>query len=835
MVKGEYWETESEMTALQNDDLPVSGVLPELAAALKRHGRAVLAAPPGAGKTTLVPPYLLQTLCGSGGRIVLLEPRRVAARAAAARIAALLGDRVGGVAGYRVRGESRVSEATRIEVVTDGVLIRMVQDDPELSGISLVVFDEFHERHLEGDLALALVWDVRGGLREDLRVLVMSATLEVARIAALLDDAPVVEAAGRVFPVVEHWGGPFGTPAELPRRMAVAVRRVAEREPGGVLAFLPGVGEIEKTAALLRDALPEETLLVPLHGSLDRHGQDAALAPAPPGRRKVVLATNIAESSLTLDGVRVVIDSGYERRLRFDPASGMPRLECCRISRASAAQRAGRAGRTEAGAVYRLWTEADHRLLPERPLPEIREADLSRLALELARWGAPPEALRWLDPPPEAAWSAARRLLRELGALDVSGKLTPRGRSLAVLPVHPRLGAMLLQAGAMDLIPLGCELAALLEERDILPPGAGADVSLRLEQWRRRPREYRALNGIRDQLLRLMRTPWREQPADAAGLLLAHAYPEWIGRSRAHAGTSYLLRCGRGAALENGDDLRRAGFLAVARLDGGASAGRIRLAAALREEDLRRYFPEGLTVETVVEFDREHERVSASREERFGAIVLRRTPLEAPPPEQCARLLAEAIRETGLQVPTSDGAARSLLERVRFAASREPGMWPDWSEAGVAAQLETWLLMLPQVRSFDALRKVDWHALLRTVLGHAGLERLERIYPEKYVVPTGSRIRIDYSGPVPVLAVRVQELYGLKTHPALGGGHVSLKLELLSPARRVIQITSDLPGFWRNNWAPVRREMRAAYPKHFWPENPAEAQPTTRAGSSGGH
>ncbi len=819
---------------LQENTLPVCGVLPELAAVLKQSGRAVLAAPPGAGKTTLVPPYLLKTLYDSGGRIVLLEPRRVAARAAAARIAALLGDHVGGVAGYRVRGESRVSGATRIEVVTEGVLTRMVQDDPELSGVSLVIFDEFHERHLEGDLALALVWDVRGGLREDLGVLVMSATLEVERIAALLDDAPVVEAAGRIFPVVEHWGGAFGTPTELPRRMAAAVRRVAEREPGGILAFLPGVGEIEKTAALLRDALPEDALLTTLHGSLEREAQDEALMPAPPGRRKVVLATNIAESSLTLDGIRVVVDSGYERRLRFDPASGMPRLECCRISRASAAQRAGRAGRTEAGAVYRLWTEVDHRLLPERPLPEIREADLSRLALELARWGAPPEALRWLDPPPEAAWNAACRLLRELGALDTTGKLTRWGRSLAVLPVHPRLGAMLLQAGAMELIPLGCELAALLEERDILPPGSGADVRLRLERWRRRPREYRALNVIRDQLLRLMRAPWREQPADAAGLLLAHAYPEWVGRSRAHAGASYLLRCGRGAVLESGDDLRRAGFLAVARLDGGAPAGRIRLAAELQEENLRRYFPEGLTVETAVEFDREHERVSAFREERFGAIVLRRTPLEAPPPEQCARLLAEAIRETGFQVAALDAGARLLLERVRFAASREPGMWPDWSEAGVAEQLENWLLMLPQVRSFDALRKVDWHSLLRTVLGHAGMERLERNYPEKFVVPTGSRIRVDYSGPVPVLAVRVQELYGLKTHPALGGGRVPLKLELLSPARRVIQITSDLPGFWRSNWEPVRREMRAAYPKHFWPENPAEAQPTTRAGSAGG-
>ncbi len=821
------------MMDLQENTLPVSTVLPELAAALQQHGRAVLAAPPGAGKTTLVPPYLLQTLCSSGGRIILLEPRRVAARAAAARIAALLGDQVGGVAGYRVRGESRVSGTTRIEVVTEGVLTRMVQEDPELSGVSLVIFDEFHERHLEGDLALALVWDAREALREDLGVLVMSATLEVERIAALLDEAPVVEAAGRVFPVTEHWGEAFGEPAELSRRMAAAVRRVAERESGGILVFLPGVGEIEKTAALLRHNLPADTLLVTLHGSLDREAQDEALIPAPPGQRKVVLATNIAESSLTLNGIRVVIDSGYERRLRFDPGSGMPRLECCRISRASAAQRAGRAGRTEAGAVYRLWTEADHRLLAERPLPEIREADLSRLALELARWGASPESLRWLDPPPESTWQAACTVLMDLGALDSSGKLTRHGRALALLPVHPRIGAMLLQAKEMELAPLGCELAALLEERDILPPGVGADVQLRLEQWRRRPREYRTLNMIRDQLLRLMRVTWREQPVDAAGVLLAHAYPEWVGRSRAHAGASYLLRCGRGVVLDNGDDLRRAGFLAVARLDGGGGAGRIRLAAELREEDLRRCFPEGIVVETVAEFDRMRERVSAFRVERFGAIELRRTPLEAPPPEQCARLLAEAVREVGLQVLAWDGAARSLLERVRFAASREPGRWPDWSESGIMAQLETWLLMLPQVRSFDALRKVDWQALFRTVLGYAEVNRLERIYPERFVVPTGSRIRIDYSGAVPVLAVRVQELYGLKTHPVLGEERIPLKLELLSPAHRVIQITSDLPGFWQNNWGPVRREMRAAYPKHFWPENPADAQPTTRAGSSG--
>lgn len=805
--------------------LPVNAVLGELAAALRRERRAVLAAPPGTGKTTLVPGALLD---GFAGKIIMLEPRRLAARAAAGRIAALFGENPGGTVGYRMRGETKVGARTRIEVVTEGVLTRMLQADPELTGVDVLIFDEFHERNLHGDLGLALALDVQGSLRPDLALLVMSATLDAGRIAAFLSNAPVIRAEGRLFPVAEHFGEPFGELRRLAARTAAAVKHLLARENGNLLVFLPGAGEIEAAARLLTDC-GDDVLIAPLYGNLDFAEQERAILPPPPGMRKVVLATNIAESSLTIDGVRVVVDSGYERVNRFDPGSGMPRLELSRISRASALQRAGRAGRCEPGAVYRLYSEHDFRLLAEFAAPEICEADLAMVQLELARWGSAAGQLRWLDPPPEAALGAAAALLTELGVFDTAGKLTAAGRQLAELPVHPRLGMMLVEAAKLRLAPLAAELAALLEERDIAPDAPGADLADRLRRYRGRPGAYRRVTAIRDQLCRLLRIDFRALDIEPAGLLLSFAYPDWVAQSRGSLSPSYLLACGRGARLGEGDDLRRSEYLAVARLDrAGAEAG-IRLAAHLSEADLRLHFKDRIADVELIRFDRKRQRVTAERETRFGALVLNRAPLGAPPPAAAARVLADAVRETGFHVLSLDPAALNLAHRVRFAARAEPGAFPDFSEAGLLDLLPELLLQNPEARSFDDLRRIDFRNLLATRLGFGLLARLDRDYPERFTAPTGSKLKINYDAEVPTLPVRVQELYGLNIHPALGNGRLPLKLELLSPAGRTVQITSDLPAFWKTNWELVRKEMRSQYPKHLWPEDPAAAAPTTRA------
>lgn len=813
---------------MQLPELPVSAVLSELNAALQA-GCAVLSAPPGAGKTTLVPPYLLGHRYAGGGRIIMLEPRRVAARAAAMRIASLLGEQVGETVGYRVRGDVRVGPDTRIEVMTEGMLTALLRRDPALEKVKLVIFDEFHERNLAGDLALALVSDIRSGLRDDLDVLVMSATLEAERVAALLDGAPVVAAPGRMFPVEVHWSGAAGDVRDLPGRMAAAIRQLLPRESGSFLAFLPGAREIEETAAQLADLESESLRVVPLYGALDKREQDEAIAPPAPGRRKVVLATNLAESSLTIEGVRVVLDSGLERRMRFAPGSGLARLECTRISRASAEQRAGRAGRLEPGAVYRFWTELEHRALPERPVPEVLDCDLAPLALQLADWGAAPEQLRWLDPVPVAGFEAARELLRLLGLLDGAGQLTPAGRRAAALAIHPRLAAMLIEAEKRDLLPLAAELAALLEERDPTPRAPGADIEYRLEKLRSAPRQLRQHLVIRDQLLQAFRAAYRPQDGGRAGELLTFAYPDRVAQSRGVPGVHYLLSGGRGARLLETDDLRQHPMLVAADVDGLGAAARIQLAAPLDEADFAAVCGDRFTEVEVVAFDREKERVTAMRETRFGSLVVRRAPLGAVDPGEAARVLAEAVNATGLHVLRLDAAALALLERVRFAAARDPENWPDWSEAALPGRLEEWISGLPEARSFADLGRADWRAVLEQQLGYAAKSRLEREYPERFEVPTGSRLRIDYSAETPVLRVRVQELYGVRVHPALGGGRFPLKLELLSPAQRPIQITSDLPRFWRENWELVRREMRAAYPKHVWPEDPANAAPTTRA------
>ncbi len=808
-------------------DLPVIPVLPALADALRLHRRAVLTAAPGAGKTTAVPPFLLTELYHNAGRIIMLEPRRIAARAAAARISALTGDSLGGTTGYRVRGEARVSSRTRIEIVTEGMLTGMLQQDPELSGVSLLIFDEFHERNLNSDLALALALDCAGALRPDLHILVMSATLDAGPVAGLLETPAVISAPGRMFPVTEHWGKPFGDIRELPERTAGAIRRIYEAETGSILVFLPGAREIQRTRELLKDISGGGCRIEMLYGTLDKEAQERAVAPAPEGCRKIVLSTNIAESSLTIGGIRVVVDSGYERTVKFDPASSMSRLETCRISKASAAQRAGRAGRLEPGAVYRLYSQQDYLRMQDAPQPEIMEAELSNFVLELAQWGSGAGELKWLNPPPPAKLSAAVKLLTQLNALDGNGRLTVHGRRLAKLPVHPRVAAMLVFAGEHGLVPLACELAALLEERSI-NTGGNADICTALEIWRSSRQKYRQLNVIRDQLLKIMQCDYRQQDSSPAGVLLAQAYGEWIAKSRGVPGVNYLLSSGKGARLHESDDMRRHEFLAAAAVDGSAQ-GMIRLAAPLTMQEINKFFASAVTRETAVRFDRARNRVCGVRETRLGAIVLKSEPVSGINAAEKTGVLAQAVRDAGLHVLGLSGKAAELLDRLRFAAGYSPDIYPCLTEENMPDKLEELLSFIPDAVSFDDLRKADWHGVISAWAGYQTLARLEAEFPERLTVPTGSKIKIDYSGDTPSLPVRVQELYGLKKHPALGDGRLLLKLNLLSPAHRTIQITTDLPEFWKTNWALVRKEMRAQYPKHIWPEDPAGAAPTTKA------
>ncbi len=803
---------------------PVLTGYAELHAALLNPGSAVLTAPPGAGKSTALVLQLLLDPAFSG-KIVMLEPRRVAARAIAGRLAALLGEPVGRRVGYRVRGEVRVSAATRLELLTEGLLTRRLQQDPGLDGVELVIFDEFHERSLAADLALALTCDVRSGLRPDLKVLVMSATLEAEPVAALLDQAPVISIAGRRHPLEIVYGE--SAPAEeLARVVARTTARELSRGEGGVLVFLPGAGEIAAVEQLLRPGLPPAVELYPLYGNLDARTQDRAVAPAAPGFRKVVLATNLAETSLTIDGVTTVVDSGWERRLRFDPGSGLPRLELARISRSSADQRAGRAGRTGPGRAVRCYNLWEYQAFPERRPPEILSAELSGLALELAAWGAEVQQLRWLDPPPESALGAARALLTKLGAL-MEGRLTPRGRELVRLGVHPRLGTMLLRARDGGCAPLAAELAALLEEHDWTLEQVGVDLRERLERFRAQPERHVAVLRLRDQLLRLLGERYREGSVDASGLLLAYGYPDRIGRARERHGAEYTLSGGRSGKLPGGDELCAHEFLVVPQLDGAGADGRIQAAAPLSESELRQYFGDQLEERTELVFEEATGRVRAERLTVLGALVLTRKPLPQPP--------SEALRETLLAAlpgrPLRDWIGEeslAYLERLAFAARTVPDAYPALEPSQLLVRLRDFF---SGQRSLEELRQLDWKSLL----GYDLQQRLEREFPARWTTPGGSRLKIDYtSADTPVLAVRVQELFGLTTHPGVGpGGRLPLRLELLSPAGRPIQITSDLPGFWRGSWALVRREMRSRYPKHRWPEDPASAVPGVRLRRTG--
>lgn len=815
------------MTTRSLPELPVSAVLPALSAALGAGNSAVLVAPPGAGKTTLVPLALLDAPLLGAGKIVLLEPRRLAARAAARRMAQLLDEEPGATVGYAMRMENRTSARTRILVVTEGVLARMILDDPELPGVSAVVFDEFHERSLDGDFGLALALDVQGALRPDLRLLVMSATLDGARVAKLLSGAPVIESEGRAFPVdIRYDERPAGVPIE--DAMAKAIRAALADESGSVLAFLPGQREIERTTERLTGKVGADTDIVPLYGQLDGKAQDAAIKPAPPGRRKVVLATSIAETSITIDGVRVVIDSGLSRLPRYEPASGLTRLETVRVSRASADQRAGRAGRTQAGVAIRLWRAEQTAALPAFTPPEILEADLSGLLLDCAAFGvADPTGLAFLDPPPAPALNEARVLLRALHAIDEAGRLTEAGASMRKLALPVRLAHMVAEAAKSGHAGEAAMLAVLLTERGL--GGDGADLERRLMRFRgeRSPRAI-AARQLAERLAKQVGGA-KNSEAAPAGSLLINAWPDRVAKARGERGR-FVLANGSGAMLDAADPLAGEPFLVVADLQGKAQNARIAAAAAIGEDDIRATLADRIETRRQTSFDRERRAVRVRETVRLGAITLAERMLPAPSGAAADRAILDALHEHGLSLLSWSREAETLRRRLSWLHRGLGPPWPDMSDEALIEDLDGWLLpFLSGAASFAAIDPGVVSAGLASLVPHELQRKVDALAPTHFDAPSGSHVPIRYDGEWPVLAVRVQELFGLDRHPSIANGTVPLTLELLSPAHRPIQTTRDLPGFWRGSWADVRTDMRGRYPKHVWPENPLLAAATARA------
>jgi ATP-dependent helicase HrpB len=853
-------------------------VLPELIEALRSSSGAVLVAPPGAGKTTRVPLALLGEALFAGRRILMLEPRRLAARTAARYMAAALGEKVGETVGYRVRQDSKVGPGTRIEVITEGVLTRMLQSDPSLEDVGIVIFDEYHERSLHADLGLALCLQAQAVLRDDLRILVMSATLEAEPVAALMNDAPIVCSEGRSFPVETVY---------LDRRIEGRIEPAVVRsiisalgeQPGDLLVFLPGTGEIRRTEARLRAMqLGSHVRIAPLYGSLPQEAQDLALAPSPAGTRKIVLATSIAESSLTVEGVRVVIDSGLMRVPRFSPRTGMTRLETVKVSRASADQRRGRAGRLEAGVCYRLWSEQDDRQLAAHSTPEMHEADLAPLALELAAWGASPDELLWLDPPPAAAYAQARELLGRLGAIAADGTLLPHGRQMADLGLHPRLAHMILRAVPLGLGGLACELAALLNERDILRGETvfDCDLRLRLEVLRSiagsektavaaagpdtgssfkhsseerpsmsdpvtpssntgsylgysvdTPACRRILTEAR-QWKQALRLNINEQyDVNACGLLLAFAYPDRIAQRRTTG--RFLLSGGRGAAFNQLQPLSHAPYLVAPELDDHGPESRIYLAAPVNLDELERHFKEQIEVDSLIVWDRSAQAVRGRSRLRLGSLVLKESQLTSPSPEDTITALLSGIAEEGLDLLPWTKTARQYRERLSFMHFHDSG-WPDVSEEALLSTLKDWLG--PHVygyKSRNELQRLNTLEVLESLLTWDQRRELDTAAPTHIVVPSGSRIPVDYSDPaMPSLNVRLQEMFGLQETPRIAGRKVPLTLHLLSPAQRPVQVTQDLASFWRNTYFEVKKDLKGRYPKHYWPDDPLVAMPTNR-------
>lgn len=804
-----------------SDALPIDDALPALRNALRAAGQAVLQAPPGAGKTTRVPLDLLASGLVAG-RILMLEPRRLAARAAAERMAETLGEAVGETVGYRIRGEAKVSDRTRIEVVTEGILTRMIQSDPELSGVGMVIFDEFHERSLNADLGLALALEIRAALRPDLMLLPMSATLDAAPVARLMGDAPVVTSEGRAFPVETRWlPRPPDASLRYEAAMAGLVRQAAQETEGGILVFLPGEGEIRRVQSLLDGRLPGCTIR-PLFGAMDFAAQRAALAPAPD--RKIVLATSIAETSLTLPDIRVVVDGGRARRSRFDPGSGMARLVTERVSRAEATQRRGRAGRVAEGICYRFWTKGEDGALPAFAPPEIETADLTGLALELALWGS--DALPFLTPPNPAALAEARALLTDLGALDATG-ITAHGRALAALPLHPRLGHMLLTAG-----PSAAPLAALMAERDPVRD-APPDLALRLLAVSD-PRGYEArhpwplhrptVERIREEARRLTRLAPKVDAGLSPGQMAALAYPDRIGLRRAGEVPRWLLSGGKGAAMAPGQPLSGARLIVVTDTDGDTREAMIRQAIPLTEAELRALYPDRFHWREGVEWSRRDGRIRARRQEMFGALVADDRAWPEAPPEALARAALEGLRQIGL--PWTP-AARRLRARIALARGAD---WPEVHDEALLARAEEWLLpRLAGMKTEADLRALDLTPALAGLLSWDQTQQMDRLAPSHFETPLGRRIPIDYDGEAPAIELRLQEMFGVTTHPTVGQRRLPLRVTLLSPAQRPVQVTMDLPRFWATSYADVRKDMRGQYPRHPWPEDPTQADPTLRA------
>ncbi len=828
--------------------LPVDDAIPALRAALASSSNAVLQAPPGAGKTTHVPIALLHEPWIADSRILLLEPRRVAARAVTHRMAHLLGERVGETVGYRIRRDTRVGPATRIEVVTEGVLMRMLQTDPTLEGIGLVVFDEFHERSIHADSGLALVLQSQRLVRPDLRILVMSATLDVARIASLLGEAPVIASAGREHSVQVV----YGVRPDMHSMAAAVANRVIRAladDDGDVLVFLPGGAEIRRVASLLEGRVPDRVSVERLHGDLSQQAQDTALTAARSGWRKVVLSTPIAETSLTIEGVTVVIDSGLVREPQFSARTGMSRLETVRISRASADQRAGRAGRVRPGKCYRLWPESEHLHLKAHSTPEILQADLAPLVLQLAAAGVgDPAELAWLDPPHSAAWARGTQLLSILGAVGPSGRITPHGAAMAVLPAHPRIAHMLLQAEALGAGAVACDVAALLGERDFLRGVSGptdADIELRLaalrsdsshvvhgaqvdHTLRRRIRsESAALSAALRGQLGIRSTAAADRIG--VGMLLALAYPDRIAQSRGGGEGRFLLRGGGGATLTHAQGLTTSEFIVAAELDGDVRSGRIYLGATLDRADLERYFADEIETEDIVAWDASARVVRAMSRRRIGAIILKEWRSANPDRSAVTTVLLEVIRKQGVGALPWSNRAMSMRQRISFLRARRDE-WPDTSDQILHDTLDQWLApLLTNVMSPDELAGALGDALLDRLSWKQRAD-LDRFAPVHYVAPTGTRVRIDYSSPeAPSIAIRLQEMFGVVETPAVDDGRVALTVELLSPGRQPVQITRDLAGFWKGSYFEVRKQLRGQYPKHLWPDDPLVATPTTRA------
>ncbi|MET4216970.1 ATP-dependent helicase HrpB [Bradyrhizobium sp. LB7.2] len=811
--------------------LPIDAVLDQLSRTLEAHNAAVLVAPPGAGKTTRVPLALLDAPWAKGNKIIVLEPRRIAARASADRMAKSLGERAGETVGYRVRFGSKISRATRIEVVTEGIFSRQILDDPELSGVAAVLFDEFHERSLDADMGLALARDAQQGLREDLRILVMSATLDGARVAKLLGQAPVVESEGRAFPVETRY---LGRKADAPveRQMADAIASALRADSGSVLAFLPGAAEIRRTQNFLSERVQDASIeIVPLFGALDAAVQDRAISPAPKGTRKVVLATSIAETSLTIEGVRIVVDSGLARVPRYEPDIGLTRLETVRVSRAAADQRRGRAGRTEPGVCYRLWDEPQTASLAPYTQPEILSADLSSLVLDLAQWGvADAAALSFLDPPPQPAWKEAKSLLSELNALDGDGRITAEGKSLRALALPPRLARMIVDSHRAGEGEAAAEIAAIITERGL--GGDSVDLEHRRDQFRRE-RSPRATSA-RDLARR-----WASQVAASektaagegdlsTGLMLAYAFPDRVARNRGNG--SFVLANGRGAAVDQTSSLARAPYIAIGEMTGTAASGRILLAAQITQDEIEQHFAEHIESVDEISFDRGAMALRARRKRALHAITLSEATLAVSPSEDTARIFADGLIAVGLDRLPWSKAAKQWRDRVMFLRKAEGGSWPDLSDEGLIARRGDWLV--PALYDKIALKDIstgDLSDALMALLPWEIRARLDREAPTHFEAPTGSVLAIDYEAEQgPTIAVRLQELFGLNTHPSVAAGKVPLVLELLSPAQRPVQVTRDLPGFWRGSYSAVRSDLRGRYPRHPWPEDPANALPTRR-------